>query len=121
MRRLYWYILTHSFIIFLGTVVKPWNVPLKYFKANRNALQRRAAMVPYTYSLAREAYDTGLGPLRAMYYEYPKLDNAYNADMTGKQGTIFLFFVFFFIKFLVFRQFSQKTNFLLLLFSVVFR
>jgi alpha-glucosidase (family GH31 glycosyl hydrolase) len=71
------------------TVVKPWNVPLKYFKANRAALQRRAAMVPYTYTLAREAYDTGLGPLRPMYYEYPTLDAAYGADMKGKQGQYF--------------------------------
>ena len=55
------------------TVVKPWNVPLHYFKANRAALQRRAALVPYTYTLAREAYDTGLGPLRPMYYEYVDL------------------------------------------------
>lgn len=42
--------------------------------------------VPYTYTLARDAYDTGLGPLRPMYYEYPTFSNAYNADMTGKQG-----------------------------------
>lgn len=66
------------------TVVKPWNVPLKFFKANRAALQRRAALVPYTYTLARDAYDTGLGPLRPMYYEYPKLDHSYDADMHGK-------------------------------------
>ena len=71
------------------TVVKPWNVPLKYFKANRAALQRRAALVPLTYTLARTAYDVGLGPLRPMYYEYPKLNAAYNADSHGNQGQYF--------------------------------
>jgi alpha-glucosidase (family GH31 glycosyl hydrolase) len=39
--------------------------------------------------LAREAFDNGLGPLRPMYYEYPTLDQSYNADMTGKQGQYF--------------------------------
>jgi alpha-glucosidase (family GH31 glycosyl hydrolase) len=28
------------------TIVKPWNVPLNFFKANRVALQRRAALIP---------------------------------------------------------------------------
>ena len=64
-------------------VVRPWNVPLKYFKANRETLQRRSALVPYTYTLAREAYDTGLGPIRPMYYEFPEHDEAYLADQNG--------------------------------------
>ena len=65
------------------TVVKPWNVPTKYFEANRASLRRRTALTPYTYSLARKAFDTGLGPLRPMYYEYPAFDQAYAAKLTG--------------------------------------
>ena len=49
------------------TVVRPWNVPTRFFEANRAALQRRAALVPYTYTAARVAYDTGVGPLIPMY------------------------------------------------------
>jgi hypothetical protein len=71
-----------------GTV-RPWNVPLRYFKVNRAAMQRRAAMVPYFYTLVREAYDTGLGPLRPMYYEFPEHDEAYYSDMNGKFAQYF--------------------------------
>ena len=70
-------------------VVRPWNVPLKYFKVNRAAMLRRAALVPYFYTLVREAYDTGVGPLRPMYYEYPEHDEAYYADMNGKFAQYF--------------------------------
>ena len=62
-------------------VVEPWGVPAKpYFAAIRAALQRRAALVPYAYTLAREAYDAGLGPLRPLYYEFPRLDAAYGCS-----------------------------------------
>ena len=70
-------------------VVRPWNVPLRYFKVNRAAMQRRAAMVPYFYTLVREAYDTGLGPLRPMYYEFPEHDEAYLSDMKGNFAQYF--------------------------------
>lgn len=71
------------------TVVKPWNVPSRYFEANRASLQRRTAFTPYTYTLARAAYDTGLGPLRPMYYEFPTLDMAYAAKMDGSNNQYF--------------------------------
>ena len=40
----------------------------------------RAALVPYTYTNARMAYDEGLSLLRSMYYEFPEEDNAYMFD-----------------------------------------
>jgi len=43
----------------------------------------------YFYTLVREAYDTGVGPLRPMYYEYPEHDEAYYADMNGKFAQYF--------------------------------
>ena len=61
-------------------VVEPWRVPTPYFEANRAAMRRRAAMVPYIYTLARQLFDEGLGPLRPLYYEYPNEDAAYARD-----------------------------------------
>jgi alpha-glucosidase (family GH31 glycosyl hydrolase) len=71
------------------TVVRPWNVPLKYLEANRASLRRRRAMVPYFYNLVRDAFDSGLGPLRPMYYEFPEENNAYLADLNGNFAQYF--------------------------------
>jgi hypothetical protein len=60
------------------SVVRPWNVPLKFFEINRLAMQRRAALVPYHYTLARIAFDSGLGPLRPMYIDWPTFSEAYS-------------------------------------------
>jgi len=79
---------------------------MRFFEANRAALQRRAALVPYTYTAARVAFDTGIGPLIPMYgpcrtdcdvvltvcrryYEYPHLAAAYGATMDGQQNQYF--------------------------------
>lgn len=43
----------------------------------RTAMKLRAAMVPYIYSNARRAFETGLSLLTPMYYEYPELDASY--------------------------------------------
>ena len=37
----------------------------------------RYAIFPYLYTMARKTYDTGIGMVRPMYYEYPELDEAY--------------------------------------------
>ena len=70
-------------------VVRPWNVPLNFFEANQKALQRRAQLLPYVYTLARETFDKGLGPLRPMYYEFPELTAAYGATQFGDQPQYF--------------------------------
>eukprot|EP01006_Ploeotia_vitrea_P016261 TRINITY_DN46831_c0_g1_i1.p1 TRINITY_DN46831_c0_g1~~TRINITY_DN46831_c0_g1_i1.p1 ORF type:complete len:846 (+),score=50.07 TRINITY_DN46831_c0_g1_i1:40-2538(+) len=46
-------------------------LPEPYKSAVRDALQTRNQFLPYRYTLGREAYDLGLGPLRPMYYAYP--------------------------------------------------
>jgi Glycosyl hydrolases family 31/Domain of unknown function (DUF5110) len=51
-------------------------------------LRLRESFVPYVYTLARQAYDTGLPIARAMYLGWPKLDAAYAFDrqyMLGDQ------------------------------------
>ena len=55
-----------------------WAYPLEYFYAMRDAFQFRKALLPYIYSAAREAYDTGISICRPMYYDHPKAEEAYN-------------------------------------------
>ncbi len=55
-----------------------WAYPLEYFYAMRDAFQLRKALLPYIYTAAREAYDTGISICRPMYYDYPKAEEAYN-------------------------------------------
>ena len=43
-------------------------------------LRLRESLVPYLYTLARQAYDTGLPLARAMYLEWPKRREAYRFD-----------------------------------------
>jgi len=64
-------------------LVMPWNLPLAYREANRKALQRRAELVPYLYTAAREAFDTTVGLMRPLYYDWPEEDGAYGADTQG--------------------------------------
>ncbi len=54
-----------------------WAYPLEYFYAMRNAFHLRKSFLPYIYSAAREAFDTGISMCRPMYYENPKDDESY--------------------------------------------
>ncbi|MDR3625893.1 MAG: glycoside hydrolase family 31 protein [Ignavibacteriaceae bacterium] len=55
-----------------------WAYPLDNFYAMRNAIKLRYSLIPYIYTEAREAYDTGVSMLRPMYYDYPKEKIAYD-------------------------------------------
>jgi hypothetical protein len=63
--------------------VAPWNAPPANVWANRLAMQRRAALVPYIYNAARAAFDTGIGLVYPMYYEWPQCDEAYRGTING--------------------------------------
>jgi alpha-glucosidase len=54
-----------------------WAYPPKYYDIMRQAVLRRYALIPYIYTAAREAYDTGVSLMRPMYYDYPESDDAY--------------------------------------------
>ena len=54
-----------------------WNFTGDYFQALYDAIHLRYALNPYIYTMAREAYDTGISLCRPMYYDYPKDDEAY--------------------------------------------
>ncbi len=54
-----------------------WAYPVDYFLIMRDAILLRYALLPYIYTAARQAYDTGLAICRPMYYDYPEIDDAY--------------------------------------------
>lgn len=41
------------------------------------AVKLRYSLFPYIYTMAREAYDTGISLCRPLYYEYPEVEEAY--------------------------------------------
>jgi alpha-glucosidase (family GH31 glycosyl hydrolase) len=51
--------------------------------APRRAVQARSALMPYIYSQMRAAYDSGVGLLYPMYYDYPASDEAYAGTKEG--------------------------------------
>ena len=54
-----------------------WAYPLKYYDVMRQAVNLRYALIPYIYTAARQAHDTGISLLRPMYYDYPEAAAAY--------------------------------------------
>lgn len=63
--------------------VSPWNAPAGNVYANRLAMQRREALVPYIYNAARRAFDTGIGLISPMYFQWPACNEAYQGDAAG--------------------------------------
>ena len=55
-----------------------WKYRGEYFNALYNAIRLRYALVPYIYTMAREAFDTGISLCRPMYYDYPEEEAAYD-------------------------------------------
>jgi len=46
----------------------------------REAFQLRYTLVPYIYTAARQAYDTGVSICRPLYYEWPEENKAYSVE-----------------------------------------
>lgn len=55
-----------------------WKFP--NFQAMNNAVRLRYALFPYIYTMAREAYDTGVAICRPLYYHYPESEEAYTFE-----------------------------------------
>jgi hypothetical protein len=55
----------------------PWNYPGVAETSAEKFLRLRQALVPYTYTLAKQAHDTGVPIVRAMYLNYPDNPEAY--------------------------------------------
>ncbi|WP_299216604.1 glycoside hydrolase family 31 protein [uncultured Aquimarina sp.] len=67
-----------------------WMFPNE-FQHMRELIHLRYALAPYTYTMAREAYDKGVSICRPMYYDYPKDDNAYTFKHQYMYGDQLLF------------------------------
>ncbi len=54
-----------------------WAYPPEHFAAMRSAMLLRTELVPYLYTAARQAHDTGVSMLRPLYYHWPEEAAAY--------------------------------------------
>jgi len=54
-----------------------WAYPLDEFYIMRDAFHLRKVLLPYIYTAAREAHDTGISICRPMYYDHPRSEAAY--------------------------------------------
>jgi len=54
-----------------------WAYPPEFADAMRDAFQLRYAMIPYIYTAARRAYDSGVSVVHPLYYDWPDADQAY--------------------------------------------
>ncbi len=55
-----------------------WAYKPEYFNIMRNSIKLRYSLIPYIYTEARLAFDSGISILRPMYYDYPSEEIAYN-------------------------------------------
>lgn len=59
---------------------EPWVFADEYRDVIRRAILDRYRLVPYIYTMARNAHDEGLSICRPMYYDHPDADEAYSFD-----------------------------------------
>ncbi|HEX6779356.1 MAG TPA: TIM-barrel domain-containing protein, partial [Ktedonobacterales bacterium] len=56
---------------------RPWAFPPAVAEAARQAFHLRYQLIPYLYTMARVATETGVALCRPMYYAYPEAEDAY--------------------------------------------
>lgn len=61
-----------------GNARLPWNYGQKGIDLARKFFALRYRLIPYLYTLTRQAHDTGLPLARAMYLDYPEREEAYS-------------------------------------------
>jgi alpha-glucosidase (family GH31 glycosyl hydrolase) len=54
-----------------------WTFPPAYFETMKKAVKQRYALLPYIYTQAHLAHESGISLIRPMYYEHPELEIAY--------------------------------------------
>jgi alpha-glucosidase (family GH31 glycosyl hydrolase) len=59
---------------------RPWSKPERYYKAARAAMQLRHALIPYIYSMAWRAHQTGISLVTPMYYGNMQEAEAFEAS-----------------------------------------
>jgi alpha-glucosidase len=60
-----------------GSERRIWAYPTEAFLTMRDAILLRYALIPYIYTMAHEAYETGVSICRPMYYDHPESPEAY--------------------------------------------
>jgi len=58
---------------------RPWRYPEPVYQVCKTAFHWRYQLIPYIYSMAKAAADSGVSLCRPMYYEYPEEEGAYAA------------------------------------------
>lgn len=58
---------------------EPWRFSPDVFAALRQTIELRYQLIPYIYTAARQAYDSGVSILRPLYYAWPEQAQAYAA------------------------------------------
>ena len=61
-----------------GMNKEPWVFSKEYLDVIRQTIRQRYEMAPYIYTMAREAYESGVSLCRPMYYDYPEAKEAYD-------------------------------------------
>jgi alpha-glucosidase (family GH31 glycosyl hydrolase) len=59
---------------------EPWAFDEPTLNTCRTAIERRYLLMPYIYTAARQAYDTGISICRPLYYEWPEENEAYRRE-----------------------------------------
>ena len=57
---------------------EPWMLGDTVLRVVGNAIRERYRLLPYIYTMARKAYDTGVSICRPLYYDYPDEPKAYD-------------------------------------------
>jgi hypothetical protein len=68
----------------------PWEYERRPRRIASEFLRLRESLIPYTYTLARQAHDSGLPIVRAMYLGWPRLGGAYRFDSQYMYGDALL-------------------------------
>ena len=59
---------------------EPWSYGPKFEALNRRAIELRYELLPYIYSVMREASESGVPAMRPLMLEYPQDERTYNID-----------------------------------------
>ena len=73
-----------------NTAVEPWMFPPYAMEAAKKTIELKYTLLPYIYTCAREAYETGLPLMRAMFLEFPEDRECRRTDMQFMFGSSLL-------------------------------
>ena len=66
---------------------QPWYFGTTAEEVTKSAIQQRYSLIPYMYSYEREAYDSGLGLVYPLLFDYPDDETWLTTPMPGCLGS----------------------------------